>query len=117
MKKLFLISAICFIGQISFAQTNIEVQKKVESANDPKLAEFKARHADITEKNAQSIESANYFGYNETLKSYLSNGTIPSETPKSDGTLSKEQYVKVLNDWISKNQHLVKSEHKNSVIK
>ncbi len=117
MKKLFFISAVYFLSQISFAQINIETQKKVESANDPKIAEFKASHANMTEKNAQSIEAANYFGYNETLKSYLSNGTIPSETPKSDGTLSKEQYVKVLNDWISKNQHLVKPEHKNSLIK
>ncbi len=117
MKKLFLISAICFLGQISFGQTNVEVQKKAEPSNDQKLAEFKARHDDVTAKNVQSLQSVTYFGYDETLKSFLNNGVIPNETPKADGTLTKEQYVKVLNEWISKNRNLLKPEHKNSLIK
>lgn len=117
MKRLFLISGICFLSQISIGQTNVVTQKKAESSNDPKLAEFKARHDDVTAKNVQSIQSATYFGYDEALKSFFNNGIIPNETPTSDGTLSKEQYVKVLNEWISKNKSLLKPEHKNSLIK
>jgi hypothetical protein len=116
MKKLLLIPVICFLSQISFGQTNITAHKKTNSATDPKLAEFKSRHDAVTEKNSQSIEAAEYFGYAETLKSYFSNG-ISKETPKSDGSLTKDQYLKVLNDWISKNQYLVKTEYKNSLIK
>jgi hypothetical protein len=117
MKKLLLVPVICFLSQISFGQTNVTAHKKTNSASDPQLAEFKSRHDVVTAKNAQSIESAEYFGYAETLKSYFNNGVIPKETPKSDGTLIKEQYLKVLNDWISKNQYMVKSEYKNSLIK
>lgn len=117
MKKIFLISALCFLGQISFGQTNVEVQKKAEPSNDPKLEAFKKQHEDVAAKNAESIQAATYSGHNETLKSFFSNGIIPNETPKFDGTLSKEQYIKVLNDWISKNKHLLKPEHKNSFIK
>ena len=117
MKKLLLVPVICFLSQILFGQTNVEVQKRTDPTTDPKLAQFKKQHNDVTSKNTQSIESVEYFGYAETLKSYFSNGVIPKETPKSDGSLTKDQYLKVLNDWISKNQYLVLPERKNSLIK
>ena len=113
MKKLFLISAICFLGQISFGQTNVEVQKKAEPSNDQKLAEFKARHDELTAKNRPLL----YFGYDETLKTFFSNDAIPQGVPKADGTISKEEYVKMLNKWISENKSLLKPEHTNSLIK
>ncbi len=114
MKKLFLFSSFCFFSSISFSQTGVETQKKAESVNDPKLAEFKKQH---DERIAQSIQPSVYFGYDETLKSFFINNIIPGETPKADGTVTKDEYVKVLNEWLSKNMSLLKPEHKNSIIK
>lgn len=85
--------------------------------NDPKFIEFKKRHDDVTKtQQAQTGNVTSYFGYDETLKSYFIDNYIPAQTPTSVGYSSKTEYVKVLNDWLSKNKHLLKPEHKNSLI-
>ncbi len=116
MKKIFLLSAAFFCSGIMLGQTGVQTQAKVD-VNNSKVEAFKKQHDDVTAKSAQSIQASTYFGYDETLKSFLNNGVIPNEVPKSDGTLTKEQYVKVLNEWISKNKNLLKPEHKQSLIK
>lgn len=114
MKKLFLFSIICFFSEISFSQTAVDNQRRAEPVNDPKYLEFKKRHDDLTK--GVTTTASSYFGYDETLKSYFVGNTIPSETPKSDSYTSKSEYVKVLNEWISKNKNLLKPENKNSLI-
>jgi hypothetical protein len=66
-------------------------------------------------KNSGTVYSA-YFGYDEKLKAIFIDGIIPSQTPKSDSFTSKKDYLVVLNDWISKNKHLLKPENQNSLI-
>ena len=83
---------------------------------DPKFIEFKAKHDAATKSSGVATSNSMYFGYDEKLKSIFSDGTINSQTPKSEGFASKKEYVAVLNDWLSKNKHLLKSEHKNSLI-
>ena len=117
MKKLFLISTICFLCQISFSQTNVEVQKRVVSVNDPKFVEFKNNHDAVLTKQGGPGSVSSYFGYEETLKSFFIGNTIPTEVPKSDTFIYKAPYVKALNEWISKHKDLLKPEHKNSLIK
>ncbi len=81
---------------------------------DPKFIEFKNRH-DAMVKNGTTVYSA-YFGYDEKLKTIFIDAIIPSQTPKSDSFTSKKDYLVVLNDWISKNKHLLKPENQNSLI-
>lgn len=114
MKKLFLFSVLCFFSEISFGQTANDNQRRASLENDPKYLEFKKRHDDLT-KGATTTASA-YFGYDETLKSFFVGNVIPAETPKSASFTSKTEYVKVLNEWISKNKNLLKPENKNSLI-
>ena len=116
MKKLFLFSIICFFSEITFGQTGVDNQKRAEPLNDPKYVEFKKHHDDLTKSQGQVSQTSSYFGYDETLKSYFIGNTIPSETPKSDSYTSKTEYIKVLNEWISKNKNLLKPENKNSLI-
>lgn len=117
MKKLLLLAIISFFCKSGFSQTAVDDKKRAEALNDPKFIEFKKRHDDVT-KNNQALNApvSSYFGYEEKLKTYFPDNYIPSQTPKSDGFSSKTEYVKVLNDWISKNKHLLKPEHKNSLI-
>ena len=116
MKKLLLISSLCVVSQISFGQTNAVVKDRTGS-NDPKYLEMKKQHDAVTAKSAVSIEAATYAGYNEQLKTLFKDGIISSATPKFDGVISKSDYLKILNDWISKNQHLIKPEQQNTLIK
>lgn len=117
MKKLFIFSIGFLFSLISFGQNAVEKRSRPEPINDPKYLEFKKRHDDLTAKqNGQQITESSYFGYDETLKGYFIGNTIPAETPKSEGFTSKTEYVKVLNDWISKNKNLLKPENKNSLI-
>ena len=117
MKKLFLFSILSFFVQLSFGQNGVEKTAKPEPLNDPKYVEFKKRHDDITKNNqSQLSQTSSYFGYDEKLKSFFQDSYIPSQTPKSEGFSSKAEYVKALNDWTSKNKHLLKPEHQNSLI-
>ncbi|MBP7808339.1 MAG: hypothetical protein KA163_03505 [Bacteroidia bacterium] len=117
MKKLFLFSIMCLFTQLSFGQAAVEKNVKPEPLNDPKYLEFKKRHDDMTKNNqAQLSQTSSYFGYDETLKSYFIGNVIPAETPKSTGFTSKSEYVKTLNEWISKNKNVLKPENKNSLI-
>ena len=113
MKKLFLVLALCFFSTISFCQTSVENRRRVDPGNDPKLAEFKEHHDNVI---AKSVQPSLYLGYDETLKSFFKDNIIPAQTPKAEAPVSKAEYVKIVNEWISKNKHLLKPEHKNSLI-
>lgn len=115
MKKLFIFSIACCFTQITFAQES-NVQAKADFSNDPKFQEFKKRHDDVTNQRQGLSSTSSYFGYDETLKSYFIDNIIPTQAPKSVGYSAKTEYLKVLNDWITKNKHLLKPEHKNSLI-
>ena len=115
MKKLFLFSIACCFIQISFGQ-NTQAQSKADLSNDPKFQEFKKRHDDVTNSRQGLSQTSSYYGYDETLRSYFIDNIIPTQAPKSVGYSTKSEYLKVLNDWISKNKHLLKPEHKNSLI-
>lgn len=116
MKQLFLFSTLCFFSVISFGQTNVEAQKRAAATNDPKYIEFKKNHDALLTKQDGPGSASPYFGYEETLKSFFIGNTISAETPKSDTFIDKKEYVKALNEWISKNKNLLKPEHKNSLI-
>lgn len=114
MKKLILTPILCFFVQLSFGQAAVEAKAHTEPLNDPKYVEFKKRHDDLTKGVATTTSF--YFGYDETLKTFFVGNAIPSETPKSTAFTSKTEYVKALNEWISKNKNLLKPENKNSLI-
>ncbi|HWY11967.1 MAG TPA: hypothetical protein VN026_11610 [Bacteroidia bacterium] len=116
MKKLFFFSIICLFCQISFGQSAVSKEARTEAMNDPKFIEFKKNHDAITAKQGGIAFISSYYGYEETLKSYFVGNMIPVETPRSNGIVSKTEYVKILNEWISKNKNLLKPEHKNSLI-
>lgn len=115
MKKLLFFSIACCFAQIAFAQ-DASAQNKPDMSNDPKFQEFKKRHDDVTMQRQGLSQPSSYFGYDATLKNYFLNDIIPTQAPKSAGYVVKSEYLKVLNDWISKNKHLLKPEHKNSLI-
>jgi hypothetical protein len=115
MKKLFLFSIACCFTQISFGQ-DANAKAKTDIADDPKFQEFKKRHDDVTNQRQGLSQTSSYYGYDETLKSYFIDNIIPTQAPKSVNYSTKTEYIKVLNDWISKNKHLLKPEHKNSLI-
>lgn len=116
MKKLFFFSIICLFGKISFGQSTVSKEARTEAMNDPKFIEFKKNHDDVLTKQGGPGFISSYFGYEETLKSYFIGNVIPAETPKSETFVYKSAYVKVLNEWISKNKNLLKTEYKNSLI-
>ena len=116
MKKLFLLSIICLFCNIALAQTGTSNESRTAAMNDPKFIEFKQRHDALTPKSDQTAQTSSYFGYDETLKSFFVGNVIPAETPKSEGAVSKTEYVKTLNQWISNNKNLLKPENKNSLI-
>ena len=115
MKKLFIFSVISFICEISFSQTSVDNQRRADAMKDPKFIEFKKNHDDLLAKAGHQTTSS-YYGYEEILKSYFIGDVIPNETPKADVAISKSEYVKTVNDWISKNKNLLKPENKNSLI-
>jgi hypothetical protein len=115
MKKIFLFSIACFLAQFSFGQDS-QVNAKPDISTDPKFQEFKKRHDAVTMERQGLSKPSSYYGYDETLRSYFIDNIIPSQTPTSAGYSTKSEYLKVLNDWISKNKHLLKPEHKNSLI-
>lgn len=115
MKKLFFFSIACFFTQISFAQ-DVKAQTKPDLSNDPKFQEFKKNHDDVSMKRQGLSQPSSYFGFDDKLKAIFSDGIISSQTPKASGYTSKKEYLTVLNDWISKNKHLLKPENKNSLI-
>ncbi|MBK7667432.1 MAG: hypothetical protein IPJ32_08905 [Sphingobacteriaceae bacterium] len=115
MKKLFFFSiAYCFV-QIAFGQ-DVQVHSKADVSNDPKFIEFKKRHDDITMQRQGLSQPSSYYGYDDKLKAIFIEGVISSQTPKSESFTSKKEYLAVLNDWLSKNKHLLKPENKNSLI-
>jgi len=114
MKKLFFFSFTCLLANFSFSQTSVEDQRRAQAMQDPKFIEFKNRH-DANLKSKGVVYSA-YYGCEEKLKAIFLDGSIPSQTPKSDSFTSKKDYLVVLNDWISKNKHLLKPENQNSLI-
>lgn len=113
MKKLFVLCFLCFNAGFVFSQTNSE--RRAQAMEDPKFKEFKKRHEDLV-KQSQGVQPSEYFGYDETLKSYFTGNIIPKETPKATGTQTKKEYVELLNKWISNNKQHLKPEHKNSLI-
>ena len=116
MKKLFIFSIICLFTQFTFSQTAYDNQRKAELVNDPKYLEFKKRHDDVTMQRQDFSQPSLYFGYDEKLKAIFTDGIISSQAPNAQGFTSKKEYLAVLNDWISKNKHLLKPENKNSLI-
>lgn len=115
MKKLFIFSFACFLSNVSFSQSSVDNKSRTDAMSDPKFVEFKKRHDDLVKNTGTNAYSA-YFGYDEKLKVIFLDGIIPSQTPKSDSFASKKDYLAVLNDWISKNKHLLKLENQNSLI-
>lgn len=116
MKKLFFFSFTCLLANFSFAQSSVDNKSRTEAMQDPKFIEFKNRHDALVKNNQGSTAYSAYFGYDEKLKTVFIDGIIPSATPKSDSFTSKKDYLVVLNDWISKNKHLLKPENQNSLI-
>ena len=116
MKKLFLFAVVTFFCQSGFSQSSVDQKQRTESLNDPKFLEFKKQHDDRLKANGIEPQTTVYFGYDEQLKSFFIDGIISSQAPKANGTSTKKEYVTILNDWLSKNQHLLKPEHKDSLI-
>ena len=115
MKKLFFFSIVCCFAQISFGQ-DVKAQAKPDMSSDPKFQEFKKRHDDVTMQRQGLSQPSSYFGFDDKLKAVFIDGIISSQTPKYDGFTSKKEYLVILNDWISKNKHLLKPENKNTLI-
>jgi hypothetical protein len=121
MKKAFTFLLLFFSLQSLSAQTGAH---RTQPLNDPGFVEFKKKHdalagtatAPSAEKQSATIQVSEYFGYDQTLKSYFSGDVIPGETPKAISFSSKADYVKVLNNWITSNKQYLKPEHKNSLI-
>jgi hypothetical protein len=121
MKKVFTFLVLFLLFQDLSAQTSAH---RTQPLNDPGFVEFKKKHdalagtssAPSAEKQNSGIQVSEYFGYDQTLKSYFSGDVIPGETPKAISFSSKAEYVKVLNNWILSNKQYLKPEHKNSLI-
>ncbi len=115
MKKLLLIGSIYFSLQ---ANSQVEVQTQVESnvLNDPKVIELKRKHDEVAIQQGRPKSTSYYMGYDDILRSYFIGNDIPVETPKSNMSFTKKQYVALLNDWLNKNPQFLKPEHKNSLI-
>jgi len=116
MKKLFLLAILSLFGKAGYSQTSLENTQRTDPSSDPKFLEFKKRHDDVTNKKQGLSQTSSYYGYDEKLKSFFLDNIIPTQTPTSVGFSTKSEYLKVLNDWLSKNQHLLKPEHKKSLI-
>jgi len=115
MKNLFILFALFLTCDLSYGQVNS--QNKSEVVNDPRYIEFKKRHDDLVNKQSSKTTVSNYYGYEETLRSYLINESIPASVPKAESSASKEAYVKQLNSWLTNNKQFLKPEHQNSLIK
>lgn len=112
MKKLFLLSVFCLSAEFGFSQ--IQTSGVITPENDPNLKEFKRRNDELRKKSVSSTEV--YLGYDEKLKAILIGSVIPSAVPVAKIGTAKSEYVKILNEWISKNPQLLKPENKNSLI-
>lgn len=112
MKKLFLLSVFCLSAEFGFSQ--IQTSGIVTPENDPNLKEFKRRNDELRKSSVSSTEA--YFGYDEKLKAILVGSVIPAAVPTAKAGSTKSEYVKILNEWISKNPQSLKPENKNSII-
>lgn len=109
MRKPFFLLAFLLAGQIMFSQS---VQVRTNPWEDPGYQAFE-RSSKATHRTESRTE---YFSFEETLKSFFIDGVIPKETPRATLLISREEYIKLLNDWITKNKNYLKPEHKNSLI-
>ena len=117
MKKLFLLSILCFVFEFGFSQVQNSAAVTPNSdldINDPKLVEFKRRNNELRKNSIASTEA--YLGFDEKLKAILIGSVIPAVVPTAKAGTTKSEYVKILNEWISKNPQSLKPENKNSLI-
>ncbi len=117
MKKLFLLSILCFVFEFGFSQvqnSSAVIPNGDLDLNDPKLVEFKRRNNELRKNSVVSTEA--YLGFDEKLKTILIGSVIPAVVPTAKSGTNKSEYVKVLNEWIAKNPQFVKPENKNSLI-
>jgi len=116
MKRLFFIGSLLTCFNLSFSQASVTVADE-QAKNDPKLIELKKNREKAAEDfRKHNSQPSSYYGYDEALKSYFIGNSIPASAPKSDGYASKQEYVKILNQWISSNKNYLKPEHQNIVI-
>lgn len=116
MKKLLLLGSLFFFYQTTFSQVEVQSQIESDALNDPKVIELKKKHDEIAVQQGRPKSTSYYMGYDDVLRSYFIGNNIPAETPKSSASFTKKQYVALLNEWISKNPHYLKPEHKNALI-
>ena len=116
MKKLFFLVSVTFSFCSAFSQVSTQTQVEADLLNDPKVMALKKKHDEVAVQQGRPKSTSFYMGYEDVLRSYFVGNAIPAETPKADATFTKKQYVILLNDWIAKNPHFLKPEHKNSLI-
>lgn len=116
MKKLLFVVSIIFSFNVANAQVSTQTHIEAGALNDPKVIALKKKHDEVAVQQGRPKSTSYYMGYDDVLRSYFIGNSIPAETPKSNASFTKKQYVDLLNDWITKNPQFLKPEHKNALI-
>ena len=116
MKLILPLLFLLFFSAQTFSQTEKSSAKPMDLNDNPE--QLKSILDNSYKINSFSVKVSEYYGLEAQILNILADKVIPLSCPKttSGGYSDKSKYIADLNIWLDKNQALVKSDKKNSLI-
>lgn len=113
MKNINLLYVFAFgISFINAQNDNVQIR---DIKNHPDFIRY-LQYGKTLPTKAIQVQKSEYYGLDNVLTKFFYYDQIPLDFPKANENISREEYIKEINNWLSLNQQRIKPEKQNRYI-